>query len=41
MKERLDWIMLNRATDEQLHPFCRAIDYMRRRAVLNAKYGDA
>ena len=39
LKERVDWIMLNRATDEQLAPFCRAVNYIRRREVLNKKFG--
>jgi hypothetical protein len=39
LKEKLDWIMLNRATDEQLAPYCRAINYIRRRDILNQKYG--
>lgn len=39
LKERVDWIMLNRATDEQLAPYCKAINYIRRRDTLNQKYG--
>ncbi len=39
LKDRCDWVMLNRATDEQLRPYCRAINYIRRRDVLNAKLG--
>lgn len=39
LKDQCDWIMLNRATDEQLRPYCKAIDYIRRRAILNTKFG--
>lgn len=39
LKDRCDWVMLNRATDEQLRPYCRAMNYIRRREVLNAKFG--
>lgn len=39
IKEKCDWIMLNRATDEQLRPYCKAIDLIRRRTILNKKYG--
>ena len=39
IKEKLNWVMLNRATDEQLRPYCKLIDYVRMREQLNAKYG--
>ena len=39
-KEKCDWIMLNRATDEELEPYCKAIDYKQRREFLNKKYGE-
>lgn len=39
LKDRTEWIALNRATDEQLRPYCKAIDYIRRREVLNRKFG--
>lgn len=38
-KEQCDWIMLNRATDEELARYSKAIDYKRMRNVLNEKYG--
>ena len=38
-KEKCDWIMLNRATDEELARYSKAIDYKRMREVLNKKYG--
>lgn len=38
-KESLDWIMLNRATDDELRPFCKATDYIFMRKKLNEKYG--
>jgi hypothetical protein len=40
IKDRCDWVMLNRATDEQLTPYCKAIDLIRRREILNQRYGD-
>ena len=39
IKEKCDWVMLNRARDEQLLPYCRAINYIRLRDVLNQKFG--
>jgi hypothetical protein len=39
IKERCDWIMLNRATDDQLRPYCRVIDYIALKKRLNAKFG--
>ncbi len=40
MKERLDWIMLNRATDDELRRYSKAVDLLAKRARLNKKYGD-
>lgn len=34
-----NWIMLNRATDEQLLPYCKATDYIDMRRRLNKIYG--
>lgn len=34
-----NWIMLNRATDEELKPYCKAIDYIDMRRRLNNIYG--
>lgn len=38
-KEKCNWIMLNRATDQELEKYSKAIDYKRMREVLNKKYG--
>lgn len=38
-KEKVDWIMLNRATDEELERYSKAIDYKRERDRLNEIYG--
>jgi hypothetical protein len=38
-KEICDWIMLNRATEQELAEFSKAIDYKRARDKLNEKYG--
>lgn len=39
LKERLDWIMLNRTDEDTLAYYSRAINYIRRRDILNRKYG--
>lgn len=33
------WVALNRATDDELRPFSRVINYVRERDRLNAKFG--
>lgn len=38
-KEINVWIALNRATDQELRNISKAIDYIHKRAFLNAKYG--
>lgn len=38
-KEIVDWIMLNRATDEELRRYSKAVDLISKRAKLNKKYG--
>ena len=38
-KEACDWIMLNRATDEELERYSKAINYKRERDRLNKIYG--
>ena len=38
-KEECDWIMLNRATDEQLEKYSRAENLTAKRDRLNKKYG--
>lgn len=38
-KEKCNWIMLNRATEEELEKYSKAIDYKRMKEVLNKKYG--
>lgn len=39
-KEQLDWIMLNRATDEELGRYSKVDDLKLKRFRLNAKFGD-
>ena len=38
-KEQCDWIMLNRATDDDLKRYSKAINLFSRRDMLNKKYG--
>lgn len=38
-KEKVDWIMLNRATEEELRRYSKVVDYVRMKEVLNEKYG--
>jgi hypothetical protein len=38
-KEVRVWMAVNRATDEELLEVSKAVDYIRMRSVLNAKYG--
>lgn len=38
--ERLDYIMLNRESDENIVKFCKAIDYLSVKKILNAKYNN-
>lgn len=38
LRERLDWIMLNRATDEQLKKYSKATDLIAKRERLNKIY---
>lgn len=38
-KERCDWIMLNRADEATLTRYSKAIDLVRRKEILNKKYG--
>jgi len=39
VKEKLDWIWLNRATDEELLYYSKAENYLAKRNRLNKKYG--
>lgn len=39
VKEMNVWVALNRATDEELLEVSKAVDYIRERSFLNAKYG--
>lgn len=39
VRERLDWIMLNRATDDELRRYSKAINLIAKRDTLNKKYG--
>lgn len=38
IKEKLDWIMLNRATDEELKRYSKSTDLIAKRLRLNKKY---
>ena len=38
-KEKCNWIMLNRGTDEQLKKYSKLINYIELRDKLNKKYG--
>lgn len=38
-KEQCDWIMLNRATDDELRRYSKATNYIRERERLNKRYG--
>ena len=38
-KEKCDWIMINRATDDDLRRYSKAVDYIKMRDKLNKKYG--
>jgi len=39
-KNELNWIMLNRATDEQLQEYSKAVDYVALKQRLNKHYGN-
>lgn len=39
VQERMDWIMLNRGTDEDLKKYSKCVDLMTKRKKLNDKYG--
>ena len=39
-KQKCDWIMLNRATDQELEKYSKAVDYKRERSRLNKIYGN-
>lgn len=39
VRERLDWIMLNRADNDELIGYSRAINLIRRKEQLNKKHG--
>jgi len=38
-REKLNWIMWNRATDEEIISYSKAINYAREKERLNAKFG--
>ncbi len=38
IKEKLNWVMLNRANDSELEEFSKAIDYKKEKARLNNIY---
>lgn len=39
IKERFDWVLLNRATDDEIRAISKAIDYRVVRDRLNTKFG--
>lgn len=39
IKEKFDWVLLNRATDEELHTYSKAVSYHFERDRLNKIYG--
>lgn len=39
-KEKCDWIMLNRMSDEQIQKYSKAINYSREKERLNKIYGN-
>lgn len=39
IKEKMDWVVYNRATDEQLIKYSKAINYINERKRLNNIYG--
>lgn len=39
-KAKCNWIMLNRATDEELRKYSKVVDYVKMRNNLNKFYGD-
>lgn len=39
-KDKVDWIMLNRATDDELRAYSKAIDLITKRNRLNKLYGE-
>lgn len=39
-KEKVEWIMLNRASEEQLKKYSKAVDLFRERDRLNKKYAN-
>lgn len=38
-KDRVDWIMLNRATDDDLRRYSKAVDLISKRDALNKQFG--
>ena len=40
IKEQVSWIMLNRASNEELERYSKAVDYKRERDRLNELYGE-
>lgn len=38
VRELLDWVMVNRATDEELQRFSKVINWVQRKKYLNGKY---
>ena len=40
IKEQVNWLMLNRASDRELELYSRAVDYKREKSRLNELYGE-
>jgi hypothetical protein len=40
IKEKLDWIMLNQMSDEQIESISKAVNYQQRKIYVNSKYGE-
>lgn len=39
VKDRLDWVMLNRASEAEIRKYSKVVDLSRRREYLNSVYG--
>ena len=40
IKERLDWVMVNRMSDEDLWLYGKGVDWIHRKEYLNGKFGE-
>ena len=39
VREKVDWVWLNRLTDDQIQSISKAVNYLQRKVYLNGKYG--